>query len=82
MGSYYLRAGMRWFHDHGANNKLSRCAIYLMQVGFCFGPNSHAILQKTTDCNLGALPFMGCARWLSGLSRARWPALCHRGVGL
>ncbi len=74
MGSYYLREWhMRWFHDHMdgftdvAVNDISDAT-----VGFSLaGPNSRKVLEKLTDQDVSALPFMGCGTLDLGLYRCK-----------
>jgi len=72
MGSYYLRAWhMRWFRDHieeGVNIR----DLGEEKVGFSLaGPKARRVLEKTTDGDITALPFMGCGHFDVGLIRGR-----------
>jgi len=72
MGSYYLRAWhMRWFRDHieeGVNIR----DLGEEMVGFSLaGPKARRVLEKTTDGDITALPFMGCGHFDVGLIRGR-----------
>ncbi len=72
MGSYYLRDWhLRWFNDHMEDGvELHDIADNI--VGFSLaGPNSLKVIEKLTDGNIGALPFMGCGEFDIGLIRAR-----------
>ena len=72
MGSYYLRAWhMRWFHDH-LGGDVDVKDISDAMVGFSLaGPNSRKVLEKLTEGDIGALPFMGCGGFDIGLHRVR-----------
>ena len=69
-GSYYLRAWhMRWFQDHLIDGVTIR-DLGDDIVGFSLsGPKSRAVLEKLTDQNIAALPFMGCGQFDLGLLR-------------
>ena len=72
MGSYYLRAfHMRWFRDHieeGVNIR----DLGEEMVGFSLaGPKARRVIEKTTDGDIAALPFMGCGHFDVGLIRGR-----------
>ncbi|MEJ6479585.1 MAG: FAD-dependent oxidoreductase, partial [Octadecabacter sp.] len=72
MGSYYLRTWhMRWFNDHmGADVSLRDLGDEV--AGFSLsGPNSRAVIEKLTDGNVAALPFMGCGDFDIGLLRCK-----------
>ena len=72
MGSYYLRTWhMRWFNDHmGANVALRDLGDEM--AGFSLsGPKSRAVIEKLTDGDVGALPFMGCGDFDIGLLRCK-----------
>jgi len=72
MGSYYLRAWhMRWFTDHmGADVSLRDLGDEV--AGFSLsGPKSRAVIEKLTDDDVGALPFMGCGDFDIGLLRCK-----------
>ena len=74
MGSYYLREWhMRWFSDHGGDAAdVSIRDISDATVGFSLaGPNSLRVLEKLTEGDIGALPFMGCGTFDIGLIRAK-----------
>ena len=72
MGSYYLRAWhMRWFNDHLQKGVAVR-DLGEEYCGFSLsGPRSRAVIEKLTDGDIGALPFMGCAEFDIGLLRTR-----------
>ncbi len=72
MGSYYLRAWhMRWFNDHLQKGVAVR-DLGEEYCGFSLsGPRSRAVIEKLTDGDIGALPFMGCAEIDIGLLRTR-----------
>ena len=72
MGSYYLRAWhMRWFQQH-LEDGVEVHDIGDNVVGFALsGPKSRAVIEKLTDRDVGALPFMGCGDFDLGLIRAR-----------
>ncbi len=72
MGSYYLRQWhMRWFEDHMMDGVAVRdlgedvCGFSLA------GPNSLKVIEKLTDGDIAALPFMGCGQFDIGLIRAQ-----------
>jgi len=73
MGSYYLRDWhMRWFHDHMGDADVVVKDISDATVGFSLaGPNSLKVLEKLTDGDIAALPFMGCGEFDIGLHRVR-----------
>jgi len=73
MGSYYLRDWhMRWFHDHMGDADVLVKDISDATVGFSLaGPNSLKVLEKLTDGDIAALPFMGCGEFDIGLHRVR-----------
>ena len=74
MGSYYLREWhMRWFSEHGGEAAdVSIRDISDATVGFSLaGPNSLRVLEKLTEGDIGALPFMGCGTFDIGLIRAK-----------
>jgi len=72
MGSYYLRDWhMRWFHDH-MGDEVKVTDISDAMIGFSLaGPNSRNVLEKLTDGDIAALPFMGCGAFDIGLHRVR-----------
>ncbi len=72
MGSYYLREWhMRWFDDHMGED-VQVTDISDATVGFSLsGPNSRKVLEKLTDQDIGALPFMGCGQFDLGLHRVK-----------
>lgn len=72
MGSYYLRAWhMRWFDDHMDDGVRVR-DLGEEVVGFSLsGPKSRNVIEKLTDEDIGALPFMGCGDYDIGLIRAK-----------
>ena len=72
MGSYYLRDWhLRWFHDHMGTDVDVR-DISDATVGFSLaGPNSLKVLEKLTDGDIAALPFMGCGAFDIGLHRVK-----------
>jgi dimethylglycine dehydrogenase len=72
MGSYYLRDWhLRWFHDHMTPDA-TVTDISDATVGFSLaGPNSLKVLEKLTDQDVGALPFMGCGAFDLGLHRVK-----------
>ena len=72
MGSYYLRAWhMRWFSDH-MQEGVSVRDIGDEIVGFSLaGPKSREVIEKLTDRDVSALPFMGCGHFDIGLIRAK-----------
>lgn len=72
MGSYYLRAWhMRWFDDHLRDGVNVRDVSDDM-VGFSLsGPNSLKVIEKVTEGDVAALPFMGCGDFDIGLARCR-----------
>ncbi|MEP1209237.1 MAG: FAD-dependent oxidoreductase [Rhizobiaceae bacterium] len=72
MGSYYLREWhMRWFHDHMEDGVEVR-DLGESTFGFSLaGPNSLKVIEKLTDGDIGALPFMGCGHFDIGLIRAK-----------
>ncbi len=72
MGSYYLREWhMRWFTQHLDAGVTVR-DIGDATVGFSLaGPKSRAVIEKLTDGDIGALPFMGCGTFDIGLIRAK-----------
>jgi dimethylglycine dehydrogenase len=72
MGSYYLRDWhLRWFHDHMGSDVDVR-DISDATVGFSLaGPNSLKVLEKLTDGDIAALPFMGCGAFDIGLHRVK-----------
>jgi dimethylglycine dehydrogenase len=72
MGSYYLRDWhMRWFHDYMTDGVAVR-DISDGTVGFSLaGPNSLKVLEKLTDGDIGALPFMGCGDFDIGLHKVK-----------
>ncbi|MEM1066599.1 MAG: FAD-dependent oxidoreductase [Pseudomonadota bacterium] len=72
MGSYYLREWhMRWFNQHLEDGVQLR-DIGDATVGFSLaGPKSRAVIERLTDGDIGALPFMGCGTFDIGLIRAR-----------
>ncbi|RBI84791.1 glycine cleavage system protein T [Rhodosalinus halophilus] len=72
MGSYYLREWhMRWFHDHLEDGVTVRDLSDRI-VGFSVsGPRARDIVQRTTDGDVAALPFMGCGTFDIGLTRAK-----------
>jgi len=74
MGSYYLRDWhLRWFHDHMAGfADVIVSDISDATVGFSLsGPNSRKVLEKLTDQDMTALPFMGCGTFDIGLYRCK-----------
>jgi dimethylglycine dehydrogenase len=72
MGSYYLREWhMRWFDDHLEDGVTVR-DVGEEVCGFSLsGPNSLKVIEKLTDGDIGALPFMGCGQFDIGMIRAR-----------
>lgn len=72
MGSYYLREWhMRWFHTHMQDGVTVR-DIADDVVGFSLaGPKSRDVIEKLTDGDVGALPFMGCGHFDIGLIRTK-----------
>ncbi|MEO1640626.1 MAG: FAD-dependent oxidoreductase [Pseudomonadota bacterium] len=72
MGSYYLREWhMRWFSDH-MHDDVAVKDISDATVGFSLsGPNSRKVLEKLTDGDIDALPFMGCGTFDVGLYRVK-----------
>jgi dimethylglycine dehydrogenase len=72
MGSYYLREWhMRWFADHMAPDVDLR-DISDTTVGFSLaGPKARQVIERLSDGNVGALPFMGCGSFDIGLYRCR-----------
>ncbi len=72
MGSYYLRAWhMRWFLDHLDEDVQIR-DLGEEVCGFALtGPRSLKVIEKLTDSDIAALPFMGCGEFDIGLIRAR-----------
>lgn len=72
MASYYLRAWhMRWFQDH-IEDGVSIRDLGDDIVGFSLsGPKSRVVIEKLTDQDIAALPFLGCAHFDLGLIRAR-----------
>ncbi len=72
MGSYYLREWhMRWFHSHMQDGVTVR-DIADDIVGFSLaGPRSRDVVEKLTDGDIGAMPFMGCGHFDIGLIRAK-----------
>ena len=72
MGSYYLRAWhMRWFNDH-MGDKVTIRDLGDAVAGFSLsGPKSRAVIEKLTDDDVGALPFMGCGDFDIGLLRCK-----------
>ncbi len=72
MGSYYLREWhMRWFHTHMQDGVTVR-DIADEIVGFSLaGPKSREVVEKLTDGDIDALPFMGCGHFDIGLIRAK-----------
>ena len=72
MGSYYLRAWhMRWFDDHLEDGVTVR-DLGEEVCGFSLaGPNSLKVIEKLTDGDIGALPFMGCGQFDIGMIRAK-----------
>ncbi|WP_108814535.1 GcvT family protein [Loktanella sp. Alg231-35] len=72
MGSYYLRDWhMRWFHDYMCD-EVEVNDVSDAMVGFSLaGPNSRKVLEKLTDGNIGALPFMGCGDFDIGLHKVK-----------
>ncbi len=72
MGSYYLRAWhMRWFNDHLEAGVMVRDLGEDM-CGFALtGPNSRKVIEKLTDGDIAAVPFMGCGEFDIGLVRAK-----------
>lgn len=72
MGSYYLRDWhLRWFHGHMSEN-VAVNDISDATVGFSLaGPNSRKVLEKLTDQDISALPFMGCGAFDIGLHRVK-----------
>lgn len=74
MGSYYLRDWhMRWFTDHMEGfDGVTVTDISDATVGFSLsGPNSRKVIEKLTDGDIGALPFMGCRTYDIGLYRCK-----------
>ena len=72
MGSYYLRAWhMRWFNDHLEDGVQVRDLGEDMCGFGLTGPNSRKVIEKLTDQDIGALPFMGCGDFDIGLVRAK-----------
>ncbi|SFS11310.1 GcvT family protein [Yoonia litorea] len=74
MGSYYLRDWhMRWFTDHMEGfGDVAVKDISDATVGFSLsGPNSRKVIEKLTDDDIGALPFMGCGSFDIGLYRCK-----------
>jgi dimethylglycine dehydrogenase len=71
MGSYYLREWhMRWFDDHATEGVRIR-DLGEEVCGFSLsGPNSLKVIEKLTNGDIAALPFMGCGRFDIGLIRA------------
>lgn len=72
MGSYYLRAWhMRWFDDH-IEDGVSVRDLGDEVCGFSLsGPNSLNVIEKLTEGDIAALPFMGCGDFDIGKIRAR-----------
>ncbi len=74
MGSYYLRDWhLRWFHDHmDGFNDVAVADISDATVGLSLsGPNSRKVIEKLTDQDISALPFMGCGTFDIGLYRCK-----------
>ena len=72
MGSYYLRAWhMRWFNDHPGDGVAVRDLGEEMAGFSLAGPNALNVIEKLTEGDIAALPFMGCGRFDIGLIRAR-----------
>ncbi|NKC14673.1 MAG: FAD-dependent oxidoreductase [Gammaproteobacteria bacterium] len=72
MGSYYLRAWhMRWFDDHLQDGVRVRDLGEAIGGFALTGPNSRKVLQKLTEQDISALPFMGCGDFDIGLIRAK-----------
>ena len=74
MGSYYLRDWhLRWFDDHkGDFADVTVSDISDATVGFSLsGPNSRKVMEKLTDQDVSALPFMGCGTFDLGLYRCK-----------
>jgi dimethylglycine dehydrogenase len=72
MGSYYLRRWhMRWFDDHmGKNVQIRDLGEEI--AGFSLsGPKSRQVIEKMTDGDVAALPFMGCGTFDIGLLRCK-----------
>ncbi|MDU8943116.1 GcvT family protein [Ovoidimarina sediminis] len=72
MGSYYLREWhMRWFRgclDDGVTVR----DISDATVGFSLsGPKSREVIERLTEADVGALPFMGCGTFDIGLYRCK-----------
>jgi len=62
---------MRWFHDY-LGEEVEVKDISDATVGFSLsGPNSRKVLEKLTDGDIGALPFMGCGAFDIGLHRVK-----------
>lgn len=72
MGSYYLRRWhMRWFDDHMMEGVTVR-DLGEEIAGFSLsGPKSREVIEKLTDSDVGALPFMGCGDFDLGLLRCK-----------
>jgi len=72
MGSYYLRDWhMRWFNNYMREDVAVR-DISDGTVGFSLaGPNSLKVLEKLTDGDISALPFMGCGDFDIGLHKVK-----------
>ncbi len=72
MGSYYLRAWhMRWFDDHLEEGVAVR-DLGEEVCGFSLsGPNSRAVIERLTEGDIAALPFMGVGEFDIGMIRAR-----------
>ncbi len=72
MGSYYLREWhMRWFADH-MDPDVDLRDISDATVGFSLaGPKARQVIERLSDGNVGALPFMGCGSFDIGLYRCR-----------
>ncbi|MEM6985875.1 MAG: aminomethyltransferase family protein, partial [Pseudomonadota bacterium] len=72
MGSYYLRAWhMRWFNDHLDGDVQVRDLGEEMSGFSLSGPKSRDVIERLTDGDVGALPFMGCGKFDIGLMRTR-----------
>jgi dimethylglycine dehydrogenase len=72
MGSYYLRAWhMRWLMDH-MEEGVSLRDLGEEMAGFALaGPNAREVIEKLSEQDISALPFMGCGSFDIGLIRTR-----------
>jgi dimethylglycine dehydrogenase len=72
IGSYYLRQWhMRWF-EQNALPGVSVRDISDDMVGFSVaGPNAATLLQRITNADVSAIPFMGCGELDVGLLRTK-----------